>query len=59
MQSYKEQFEYLTQFYTQNVSKEWKCRKFERGLYHNLLKVIVHFKIREFLEIMEQSKVAE
>ncbi|XP_014503127.1 uncharacterized protein LOC106763451 [Vigna radiata var. radiata] len=33
VQDYKERFEYLARFYTQNMSEDLKCRRFEQGLY--------------------------
>jgi len=48
-------FEYLTRFYYQNVT-EWRCQKFERGLRHELAKVIVPTRIREFLDLVEHAK---
>ncbi|XP_052735521.1 uncharacterized protein LOC128197508 [Vigna angularis] len=59
VQAYKERFEYFARFYTQNVSEEWKCRNFERGLRHNLPKALVLLKINHFPELVEQAKVVE
>ena len=59
MQTYVDRFEYLARFYSQNMSEEWRCKKFERGLRHNLMKVIVLVRIREFPLLMEQAKMIE
>ncbi|XP_052728500.1 uncharacterized protein LOC128195299 [Vigna angularis] len=57
--AYVQRFEYLSRFYTQTMSEEWKCRKFERGLRPSLMKAIIHLKIRQFPEMVEQAKLAE
>jgi len=46
-------------FYTQNITMERCCRKFERGLRHELLRVLVPLRIREFPLLMEQAKSVE
>ncbi|WVZ22654.1 hypothetical protein V8G54_001198 [Vigna mungo] len=45
--------------YFPNVSEQWKCRKFERGLHHNLLRALILLKINQFTELVEQAKVVE
>lgn len=59
MQAYKERFEYLTRLYSQNVSEEWKCIKFERDLRYKLLKALIHLNIKVFPELVEDALVAE
>ena len=59
VQAYVNRFEYLTRFYTQNITEEWRCRKFERGLRHELLRVLVPLKIKEFPLLVEQAKSVE
>jgi len=59
VQACVDRFEYLARFYSQNMSKEWWCRKFERGLRHNIMKVIVPMRIREFPLLVEQAKTVE
>ncbi|XP_014492523.1 uncharacterized protein LOC106754964 [Vigna radiata var. radiata] len=59
VQEYKERFEYLARFYTYNPTEEWKCRRFEQGLRHQILKALVHLKINDFSELVEQALVAE
>ncbi|XP_047164009.1 uncharacterized protein LOC124833544, partial [Vigna umbellata] len=59
VQDYKERFEYLARFYTQNMSEDWKCRRFKQGLRHHLLKALVHLKINEFSELVEQATIVE
>jgi len=36
VQAYTDWFEYLARFYSQAVSEEWRCRKFEGSLNHEL-----------------------
>jgi len=31
VQAYTNKFEYLARFYSQAVTEEWRCRKFEGG----------------------------
>ncbi|WVY90574.1 hypothetical protein V8G54_036088 [Vigna mungo] len=59
VQDYKERLEYMAHFYTQNMSEDWKCKMFEQGLCHHLLKALVHLKINEFPELMEQATIVE
>lgn len=59
VQAYVVIFEYLARFYSQNITKEWCCKKFERGLRHKLLKFMVPLRIREFPLLMEQAKSVE
>jgi len=59
VQAYVNRFEYLARFYTQNITEEWRCRKFERGLQHELLRVLVPLRIREFPLLVEQAKSVE
>ncbi|WVZ16553.1 hypothetical protein V8G54_009535 [Vigna mungo] len=51
--TYNERFEYLARFSTQNMNEEWNCRMFDRGLCHNLLKELIHLKIKKFSELDE------
>ena len=59
VQAYVNRFEYLARFYTQNITEEWRCRKFERGLRHELLRVLVPLRIQEFPLFVEQAKSVE
>ncbi|XP_014522110.1 uncharacterized protein LOC106778641 [Vigna radiata var. radiata] len=59
VQEYKERFEYLARFYTQDLPEEWKCRRFEQGFRHQILKPLIHLKIKDFPELVEQALVAE
>jgi len=36
VQAYVDRFEYLPRFYSQEITEEWHCRKFKRGLKHEL-----------------------
>jgi len=59
MQAYVERFDYLLRFYSQTVTEEWRCRKFEGGLKHELRRFIVPLRVREFLILVEQAKSVE
>ena len=59
MQAYVERFEYLSRFYSQAVIEEWRCRKFEGGLKHDLRRFIVPLRVREFPVLVEQAKSVE
>ena len=53
MQAYVERFEYLSRLYSQTVTKEWHCRKFEGGLKHELRCFIVRLRVKEFPILVE------
>ena len=53
VQAYIEWFEYLARFYSPVVTEEWRCRKFEGGLKHELRRFIVPLRIREFPVLLE------
>jgi len=57
--AYIEKFEYLSRFYTPIVTEEWRCRKFEGGLKHELRRFLVPLRIREFPVLVEQAKTVE
>ena len=59
VEAYIERFEYLARLYTLVVTKEWKCRKFEGGLKHELRRFLVPLRIREFPVLVEQAKTVE
>ena len=59
MQAYVERFEYLSRFYSQTVTEEWRYMKFEGGLKHELRRFIVPLRIREFPVLVEQAKIVE
>ena len=59
VQACVERFEYLSRFYSQIVTEEWRCRKFEGGLKHELRHFIVPLRVREFPVLMEQAKSVE
>jgi len=59
VQAYVERFEYLSRFYSQTVTKEWGCRKFEGDLKHELRRFIVPLRVREFPFLVEQAKSVE
>jgi len=41
------------------MSEEWRCLKFERGLKHELKKVVMPLRERRFPVLVEQAKSAE
>jgi len=49
----------LSRFYTPTVTEEWRCRKCEGGLKHELRRFIVPLRIREFPVLVEQAKAVE
>jgi len=57
--AYIERFEYLARFYTPEVTEEWRCRRFEGGLKHEIRRFIVPLQIREFPVLVEQAKTVE
>jgi len=59
VQDYVERFEYLSRFYSQTVTEEWRCRKFEGDLKHELRRFIVPLRVREFPILVEQAKSVE
>jgi len=59
VQAYTDRFEYLVRFYLQTVNEEWRCRKFEGGLNHELRRFLVPLRIREFLVLVEHAKMVE
>ena len=59
MQAYTDRFEYLARFYTPTVTDEWRCRKYEGGLKHELRRFIVPLQIMEFPVLMKQAKAGE
>jgi len=59
VQEYVNKFEHLARYYSQEITKEWRCLKFERGLKHELKKVITPLRERRFPVLVEQAKSAE
>jgi len=59
MQAYTHRFEYLARFYSPAITEEWRCRKYEGGLKHELCRFIVPLRIREFPILVEQAKAVE
>jgi len=56
---YVNKFEHLARYSSQNITEEWKCLKFERGLKHELKKVVTPLRERRFPVLVEQAKSAE
>jgi len=48
MQEYVNKFEHLARYYSQDITEEWRCLKFERGLKHELKKVLTPLRERRF-----------
>ena len=59
MQAYTDKFEHLARFYSPVVTEEWRCRKFEGKLKHELRRFLVPLRIREFPVLVEQAKTVE
>jgi len=49
VQAYTDKFEYLARLYSQAVTKEWRCKKFEGGLNHKLRRFLVPLRIESSL----------
>jgi len=59
VQAYIDRFEYLARFYSQEITEEWHCRKFEGGLRHELQRFLMPLRIREFPVLVEQARTVE
>ena len=59
MQEYVNKFEHLARFSSQIMIEEWRCLKFERGLKHELKKVVTPLRERRFPVLVEQAKSVE
>ncbi|XP_027905905.1 uncharacterized protein LOC114165494 [Vigna unguiculata] len=59
VQEYVNKFEHLTRYSSQNITEEWRCFKFERGLKHELKKVVTPLRERRFPVLVEQAKSVE
>ncbi|XP_027941171.1 uncharacterized protein LOC114194968 [Vigna unguiculata] len=59
VQEYVNKFEHLARYYSYNITEEWRCLKFERGLKHELKKVVTPLRERRFPVFVEQAKSAE
>jgi len=59
MQEYVNTFEHLARYYSLDIIEEWRCLKFERGLKHELKKVVTPLKERRFPVLVEHAKSAE
>ncbi|XP_027922873.1 uncharacterized protein LOC114180780 [Vigna unguiculata] len=53
VQAYTDRFEYLARFYSPAVTEEWRCKKYEGRLKHELCQFIVPLHIREFPVLVE------
>jgi len=49
----------LARFYSSAVTEEWRCKKYEGRLKHELCQFLVPLWNREFLVLVEQAKVVE
>nr|KYP39234.1 hypothetical protein KK1_039479 [Cajanus cajan] len=56
---YAMRFEHLARFYSQAISKAYKCRKFAESLKYELKRVVVPMAITEFLALVEKAKIVE
>jgi len=59
VQEYVNKFEHLARYSSQNITEEWKCLKFERGLRLELKRVVTPLRERRFPILVEQAKSAE
>ncbi|XP_027936156.1 uncharacterized protein LOC114191172 [Vigna unguiculata] len=56
VQEYVNKFKHRARYYSQNITEEWRCLKFERGLKHELKKVVTPLRERRFSVLVEQAK---
>jgi len=56
---YATKFKYLSEFCAPAGEKEWKCRRFEEGLRHELKRIIIPLDIIVFHLLVEKSKTKE
>ncbi|XP_052724121.1 uncharacterized protein LOC128193959 [Vigna angularis] len=56
---YVVKFDQLSRYYSQTLSDEWKCQKFEEGLRHELKRAVIPLNIRHFLTMVETAKRVE
>jgi len=47
VQEYVNKFGHLARYYSQDITKEWRCLKFERGLKHELKRVVTPLRERK------------
>jgi len=59
VQEYVNKFDHLARYYSQDIIEEWRCLKFERGLKHELKRVVTPLRERRFPVLVEQAKSAE
>ncbi|XP_027903585.1 uncharacterized protein LOC114163474 [Vigna unguiculata] len=59
VQEYVNRFKHLVRYSSQNITEEWKCLKFERGLRLELKRVVTPLRERRFPILVEQAKSAE
>jgi len=59
VQEYVNRFDHLARYYSQAITEEWRCLKFERGLRHELKRVVTPLRERRFPILVEQAKSAE
>ena len=53
---YATRFKHLARFYTQTMTKAWRCRKFEFGLKQELKEVVIPMSIRDFPALWRKQK---
>ncbi|XP_027913892.1 uncharacterized protein LOC114173604 [Vigna unguiculata] len=59
VQEYVNRFEQLARYYSQAITEEWRYLKSERGLKHELKKVVTPLREIRFPILVEQAKSAE
>jgi len=57
--AYTKRFEYLARLYSPAVTEEWRCKKYEGGLKHELYRFLVPLRIPKFPVLVEQAKTIE
>ena len=56
---YAEKFKHLSRFYTLPLDEEWRCRKFENGLYGDIRLMVAPLSIKDFAALVEKARVME
>ena len=59
MTEYAEKFKYFNHFYTLPLNEEWRCQKFENGLWGDIHLMVAPLSIMDFATLVEKAKVME
>ena len=59
MTKYPEKFKHLKRFYTLQLDKEWRCRKFENGVRGDIRLMVAPLSIKDFAALVEKTRAME